>query len=63
MQHELKGLNCVSWVYDIVMWGTNFDDLPSTLDAVLGWLERVRLYAAAHKRMVSDTSINWFRKV
>lgn len=39
------------------MWGMDFDDLLHTLDAVLGRLERMDMYAVAHKCMLYDISI------
>lgn len=57
---RVGGLNSVMWVDDIFIWGTDFDDLLHTLDAKLGRLERVSLYAAAHKCMLYDTSIQRF---
>ena len=40
LQRELEGLNCMTWVDDILMWGADFDDLLRTIDEVLGRLER-----------------------
>lgn len=44
------------------MWGTDFDHLPRTLDALLGRSERVPFYVAAHERMLYDTGVKWFGK-
>lgn len=45
LQRKLEELNYLVWVDDIVMWRTDFDDLLRNLDAVLGRLERMDLYA------------------
>lgn len=63
MTELLKGLNCTVWVYDVIYWGCDDDDLLDTLDHVLELLERVGLFAAAHKCIFIDTSITWCGKV
>lgn len=60
---ELEGLNGMMWVDDTITWRTDFDDLLHTLDAMSGRLERVGLYATAHKRMLYNTSFKWYGKV
>lgn len=47
---------------DTVMWGTEFDDLPGNLDAVLRCLECRILHVGAHKCLVYVTSIKWCEK-
>lgn len=48
LQRKLEELSYRAWVGEILMWSTDFDYLLQTLDAVLGWLERVSLYATVH---------------
>lgn len=50
-------MNCMMWVNDNIMRRTAFDKLLYTLDAVIGYVKRVSSYAAAHKHMLHDISI------
>lgn len=63
IQRELERRNYMTWVNDKVMWEPDFDNLLPTLKAMLGWLERVRLHATAHTRILYGTSIEYFGKM
>lgn len=57
MQRKVERMNCMMWVNDNIMRRTAFDKLLYTLDAVIGYVKRVSSYAAAHKHMLHDISI------
>ena len=44
-----EGLNCMVWLDDVIYSGMDEADLLNTLDLVLERIEKVGLYAAAHK--------------
>ena len=54
MTELLDGLNSMVWVYDVIFWGHDEDDLLHTLELVLERLESVGLFAAA--RNVSSST-------
>lgn len=39
IQCELEKLNCMTWINDIVIWSTDFDNLLNSLDVVMERLE------------------------
>ena len=53
----LEGLNCITWVDDVIYWGLDETDLLNTLDPILERLEEFGLYAAAHKCPFFETGI------
>ena len=63
MTSVLKDLNGLVWVDDVIYWGHDVEDLLQTLELILGRLEEVGLFAAAHKCVFFDTSIAWCGKV
>ena len=63
MTSGLEDLNCLVWVDDVIYWGHDEEDVLHTLDVILGRLEEVGLFAAAHKCVFFDTSVAWCGKV
>ena len=53
------GLNCKVWVDDIVWWGAAEENLPNTLDKILGRLEDAGCFAVAHECLIFDTETSW----
>ena len=49
MTDFLRGLDCKVWVDDVFYFAEDEISLLCLLDEILGWLERVGLFAVAHK--------------
>ena len=63
MSEILKGLPCLVWVDDIVIYANSPSELCIALDRVLQRLEDVGLFVAAHKCSFFATEIKWCGKV
>ena len=63
MAGVLDGLNCKIWVDDVFFFADTEDALLDTLDAILGRLESVGLFAAAHKCTFFARELVWCGKV
>ena len=63
MSELLIRLKCKIWVDDSIVFGKIKDDLYDTLNTILERLERVGLFAAAHKCTFFAREIIWCGKV
>ena len=63
MAGVLDGLKCKIWVDDVFFFADTEDELLDTLDAILGRLEGVGLFAAAHKCTFFARELVWCGKV
>ena len=59
----LEGLNCITWVDDVIYWGLDETDLLNTLGLILERFDDVGLYPAAHKCTFFETNITRCGKV
>ncbi|CAN0182786.1 unnamed protein product [Scytosiphon promiscuus] len=63
MTDLLRGLDCKVWVDDVLYYADTEEALLRLLDEILGRLERVGLFVAAHKCNIFAREMKWCGKV
>ena len=63
MTDLLSGLDCKVWVDDVFYFAEDAFSVLSLLDEILGWLESVGLFVAAHKCTFFARELVWCGKV